>query len=102
MLKWVPYSTLCRKACREVLNNSREGDYTTSLASLFQSSVNLTIKVEMELPIQFVPVAPYPATGHHQKDPDPTVLTSTLQMFLSVDKIPSQSSLPQAKLSQVS
>ena len=51
---------------------------------------------------QFVPVVPYPITGHHQKDPDPIVLTSTLQIFPRLEKIPSQSSLLQAKLSQVS
>lgn len=28
--------------------------------------------VQMELSVfQFVPLAPYPATGYHQKDPDP-------------------------------
>jgi len=37
LLKQVPYSRLHRKVSKQVLNNSREGDSTTSLGNLFQS-----------------------------------------------------------------
>jgi len=40
----VTQSRLHRTASRQVLNISREGDYTTSLGNLFQCSVTLRVK----------------------------------------------------------
>jgi len=49
--------------------------------------------VQMELPLlQFVPVAPCPVTGHHWKESGPILLTPTLQIFISIYKVPSQPS----------
>ena len=42
--KAVPYNRSDRQVSRQVLNISREADSTTSLGSLFQCSVTLTIK----------------------------------------------------------
>jgi len=44
LLKQVPYSKLSRKASIRLMNISRERGYTTTLGSLFQCSVTLTIK----------------------------------------------------------
>ena len=44
LLKQVPYSKLPRKASRCVLYITREGDFTTSLGSLFQCSVTHNVK----------------------------------------------------------
>jgi len=49
--------------------------------------------VQMELPVlQFVPAAPCPVTGHHCKEFGPILLTPTLQIFISIYKVPSQPS----------
>jgi len=48
--------------------------------------------------LQFVPIAPCPVAGHHQKESGPIVLTSTL---ISIFKVPSQCSLLQAKQAQL-
>lgn len=48
--------------------------------------------------LQFVPIAPCPATGHHRKDPGLIHLTSAPQIFI-IDKIPSQCSDMSATLS---
>ena len=49
--------------------------------------------VQMELlTLQFVPVAPCPVTGHHWKESGPILLTPTLQIFISIYKVPSQPS----------
>jgi len=54
--------------------------------------------VQMKLPmLQFVPVAPCPVAGHHWKESGPILLTPTLQIFVSIYKVPSQPSLLQAK-----
>ena len=51
--------------------------------------------VQMELPmLQFVPVAPCPVTG-------PILLTPTLQIFISIYKVPSQPSLLQVEQAQL-
>jgi len=41
--KTVPYSRSHRKASRKILNISREGDPTTTLGSLFQCSITITV-----------------------------------------------------------
>ena len=47
--------------------------------------------VQMELLIlQFVPVATRPVAGHHWKEFGPILLTPTLQVFVSIYKVPSQ------------
>lgn len=47
----------------------------------------------MELPVlQFVLISSCPATGNHQKETDPILLTLTLQIFIYINKIPLQSS----------
>ena len=54
--------------------------------------------VQMELPmLQFVPISPCPVTGHHWKESGLILLTLTLEIFINIYKIPSQSSLLQAK-----
>jgi len=59
--------------------------------------------VQMELPVfQFVPIALYRVTGHHWKEPGPIHLAPTHQIFIGIDKIPSQSYLLQAEQPQVS
>jgi len=58
--------------------------------------------VQLELPVlQFVPVAPCPVTGHHCKESGPVLLTHTLQIFISISRVPSQPSLLQAKQAQL-
>ena len=58
--------------------------------------------VQTELPLlQFVPVAPCPVTGHHWKESGPVLLTPTLQIFICIDKVPSQPSLLQAEQAQL-
>ena len=53
--------------------------------------------VQMELHVlQFVPVAPCPVAGYHWKESGP-ILTPTLEIFISIYKVPSQPSLLQAK-----
>lgn len=58
-----PYSSLSRMVTRQVLNVSKDGDSVTSLGSLCQWSVTLTVKkmfpdVQTEPPaLQFVPTA---------------------------------------------
>ena len=50
--------------------------------------------VQTELPMpQFVPIAPCPVTGHYWKELGPILLTPTLQIFVSIYKVPSQPSL---------
>ena len=52
--------------------------------------------IQMELPVlQFVPIAPCPVTGHHWKELGTILLTPTLQIFVSIYKVPSQPSLLQ-------
>ena len=49
--------------------------------------------VQLELPMpQFVPITPCPVTGHHRKELGPILLTPTLQIFVSIYKVPSQPS----------
>ena len=58
--------------------------------------------VQLGLPmLQFVPVAPCPVTGHYWKESGPILLTSTLKIFISIYKIPSQPSLLRAKQAQL-
>jgi len=108
LLKQLPYSRLCRKSSRQVLINSREGNSTASLGSLFQCSVTLTVKkffphVQMELPVfQFVPIASCPVMGRCWKEPGPIHLTAALWIFMSTVKVPSQPSLLQAEQALVS
>jgi len=42
LLKKVPYRRFHRKATKQILNTSREGDTTASLGSLFQCCITLT------------------------------------------------------------
>ena len=59
-------------------------------------------RVQLELPLlQFVPVAPCPVAGHHWKESGPVLLTPTLQIFVGIDKVPSQPSLLQAEQAQL-
>jgi len=58
--------------------------------------------VQMELPVpQFVPIASCPVTGHHRKEFGPILLTLTLEIFVSIYKVPSQPSLLQAEQTQL-
>ena len=58
--------------------------------------------VQVELPqLQFVPIAPCPIAGHHWKEFGPVLLTPTLQIFVSIYKVPSQPSLLQAEQAQL-
>ena len=42
-------------------------------------------RLQLELPrLQFVPVAPCPVAGHHWKESGPVLLTTTLQIFVSI------------------
>ena len=96
---------------RWVLNISREGDSTISLGSLFQCSVTLTVKnfflmfIQNFLCSNLCPLplvlllwfyAPLRAWHH------PIHLTSTLQIFVRMDKIPLSffSRLNRAQVSQ--
>ena len=46
--------------------------------------------VQTELPLlQSVPIAPCPVAGHHCKESGPILLTPTLQIFISIYKVPS-------------
>jgi len=55
-------------------------------------------RVQLELPVlQFVPIAPCPVSGHNLKESGPTLLTSTLKIFVRVSEVPSQPSLLQAE-----
>lgn len=57
----------------------------------------------MELQVfQFVPVAPCPVSGHHQKEPVPIHLTTPLWIIIGIDKMPSQFSVFQAEQSHIS
>ena len=99
----VTYSRLHRALSRRVLNISGEGDSTTSLGSLCQCSVTLRGKKfflifrRNFLCFQFVPIAPCPVTGHHWKEFGPILLTPTLEIFISIYKVPSQPSLLQGE-----
>jgi len=58
--------------------------------------------VQMKLSLlQFVPIAPCPVAGHHWKELGPIPLTPTLQIFMGIYKVPSVSSLLQAKQAQL-
>ena len=58
--------------------------------------------VQLELPVlQFVPIAPCPVAGHRWKESGPILLTPTLEIFISIYKVPSQPSLLQAKQAQL-
>jgi len=58
--------------------------------------------IQLKLPVlQFVPVAPCPVTGHHWKESGPVLLTPTLQIFISIYKVPFQPSLLQAEQAQL-
>lgn len=53
---------------------------------------------QMTLPVfKYLPVSPCPVAEHHWKDSGPMLLTTALKIFMSIDKIPSQLSLVQAK-----
>jgi len=57
--------------------------------------------IQMELPVfQFVPIAPCPVAGHHREESGPILVTPTLEIFIGIYKVPSQSSLLQAKQAQ--
>lgn len=59
--------------------------------------------IQMALPVfQFVPIAPYPVAGHQWKESGPILLTPTIDIFVRIDKIPSQSFLLQGKQTQLS
>lgn len=87
---------------RQVLNVSREIDPTASLGSLFQGSASLWVqKFSLLFRWGFLfPIALCPVTGHHWQESGRVLLTPTLQIFLHIDKIPFQSSLP-AKQTQL-
>lgn len=52
----------------------------------------------MEFPVfQFVPLVPCTVTEHHYKEPGSIPLTPALEIFVYIDKAPSQLPLPQAK-----
>ena len=58
--------------------------------------------VWMELPVlQCVPITPCPVAGHHWKEFGPILLTPTLEIFISIYKVPSQPSLLQAEQAQL-
>lgn len=65
--------------------------------SLFLYLVALKVflsHIHVELSVfQLVPIAPCPAIGYHLKEPGPIHFTSTLYIFISISKIPSQSLL---------
>ena len=58
------------------------------------------VQTELSM-LQFVPIAPCPVTGYHWKELGPILLTPTLQIFISIDKVPSQPSLLQAEQAQL-
>jgi len=42
--------------------------------------------VELELPVlQFVPVVPFPVTGHHRKESGPVLLTPTFKILTTIN-----------------
>ena len=58
--------------------------------------------IQTGLPMfQFVPIALYSVAEHHWKDSGSIVLTPTLEIFLSIYKVPLQPSLLQAKQAQL-
>jgi len=58
--------------------------------------------VQLELlMLHFVPVAPCPVAGHHWKESGLILLTPTLQILISIYKIPSRPSFLQAKQAQL-
>ena len=70
--KQAPCSRLCKQVSRQVLNISREGESTTSLGSLFQCSITLTVKflhINAELPmLQFMAISPCSLPTDHRKE----------------------------------
>lgn len=107
VLKQVLYSRLHNKVSRQVLNIFRVED-STAWGSLFHyccpQSKEALPRVHMEL-LMFlcVPIRPSSVDGHNSKEPVSINLTPTYQIFMGIDKPPSQSSLAQALVqSQVS
>lgn len=107
LLEQVPHSRSHRKMSRQVLNTSGEGDSTTSLSTLFQSSVTPTVNkfflviVQNFLCCSFV----HCLLSCHwvlQKESGIIHLTLTLQIFINNNEIPSQSSFLQAEESEIS
>ena len=96
LLKQVPYSRLHRKVSRRVLNISIR-DLTASLDSLFQCSVTLTVK-EIFLMFRWKLLSSSLCTVSLVLLPGPIQLTPTLQIFASVETIPTQFSLIQLNI----
>ena len=89
------YSRFLRKASRQVWNTSLEETPQSLWAAcsrvLSPPSNVVLAHSQMELPVfQFVPFAPCPDAGNYQKEPDSTHLILTLQIFITIDKFPSQ------------
>ena len=106
LLKQVPYNRSHRQASRRVLNISIEGDSTT-LGNLFQCSITLTIKKFFLTLVwnfqcsSFRPFTPCPIAAYHQEPALIHLPHTSLQIFINIYQIPSQSSFPQAERSQV-
>jgi len=106
LLKQVPYHKLHRQASRWVLNTSINGDPTTSLGNLLQSSITLTIKKFFCLFVwNFLctswAVAPFPIATRHQEEPGLIHLPPTsLQTIINIDQIPPHS-FPHAEQTQI-
>lgn len=99
------YQVLSGTMSMWLLKISRDGDSTTSLDTLIQYSVTLTVKkffshVQMELSLlQFGPTASCPVSRHLCKQPGPILLIPSLKILVHINKIPSQPSFLQAKSS---
>ena len=100
LLKQVPWNKLPRKVSRRVLNISMEGDTTISLDCLFQCSVTLTVK-EIFLMFRWKLLSSSLCTVSLVLLPGPIQLTPTLQIFASVETIPTQFSLIQLNIPRI-
>jgi len=92
---------------RQLLDISMVEDSTTSMSKLCQCSVTITVKlfpdVQREPPVfQAVLTASGSVTGHHWKEPGSVCFTPSLQVFIYIDKIPTEPSLLQAEQFQLS
>jgi len=98
--------TYSRSSSRWVLNIAREGDSAIPLGSLFECSVTLKVKkfyLVFRWNFLCFSLCPLPLVlllGTTEES-GPILLTPTLEIFLSIDEIPSQLSLLQAKQAQL-
>ena len=100
-----PYSRLHRWVSRWVLNISREGESITSLGSLFQCSITLTVKKFLCILVQnflcTTADSPCPVPTDCWKEAGHVLLTPTLKIFININQITSESSFLKAEQTQV-